>query len=417
MPDSSKKKSKHKHHHHKDDEHKKKKRKKEKSDPKESSKESLIQDPNSGSELSYLLTWGLLKFPQLMDELPLIIASLDGGQLVDIKGLSNVKLRTFLSRLFGKLPLEDSEEGWSKFPSDHDLSVASLSGYLLNELLLSKAIVQPTDLSSSQLRSQKLIPDVLIEILVRTPSLEAELMPLLESLLEGDSVLLSGLEDKKVGDDIAKLLKVMGLIKLTEDGDPLDSDDDDYDVSDLPWSLPPEDDSDKHERVSQVLEFYINAMKSAKDVDSQFKGSTTNVSEAMLSSNHSVSSSHKSDNGTEESLDDSSNDENEDEEGMGFHSKKPHVGPSRPSVQMLQAAQLAAHQFVLEEEEDEDVGPLPVSSSSSSSSVTGSKRYIPAAPTLPMVIDTVGGILTIGGGTTALDGNQDGKKRSLEKDE
>ena len=138
------------------------------------------------SALAAALTWGLLRFPKLLDELPQMMAALDAGQLVNIAGLSNQPLREYLEHLFALLPacLQHSPgDGWYKVEG-----VKSVSGWLLHRLLATGAVVQPSALSAAQQLASRAAPVTLLDALGAHPSLAADVPPLLGGVARGGMV-------------------------------------------------------------------------------------------------------------------------------------------------------------------------------------------------------------------------------------
>jgi hypothetical protein len=158
--------------------------------------QSSYRDVNSPPTLSDVLTWGILKFPELLEELSTIIASLDGGQIINPDSISNKPLGNYLNKLLRLLPLKHLEmQGWCK---DKDSAVISISGHILNELLIAKTIRQPSDLTPSQLLASRSTPAILKDMIQRYPDLLAAVPTLLNNLAEGGVVQLGEMENEEV---------------------------------------------------------------------------------------------------------------------------------------------------------------------------------------------------------------------------
>ena len=175
---------------------------------------SLKKSRKDNGALSSILTFGLISYPDLLDELPTIISGLDKNQSIEIHMISNHELRNFLSILFDLLPLEyRPNNGWSKLKT-----VTSLSGYIMSHLLESKSIVQPGDLSPSQTLSVRLTT-FLLDMVRDIPTLRLELSALLENILLNRSVNIGELENEEVKEKLEKLFLLLGLESSPDDDD------------------------------------------------------------------------------------------------------------------------------------------------------------------------------------------------------
>ena len=150
-----------------------------------------------------------------------MLAALDAGQLVNIDGLTNKDLKNYLEQLFMMLPLKKGEkgEGWRKDPNSNCVSI---SGSVLHRLLSTGAIVQPGDLTSSQQLSARTAPTCLFTILDQHPELVTELVPLLQSIENGQGVQLGGIANKDVRRCLSELFQSLGIRPSSDE----DSDDD-----------------------------------------------------------------------------------------------------------------------------------------------------------------------------------------------
>jgi hypothetical protein len=165
------------------------------------------------SDLAKLLSWGLIAQPKLIGELPSIISAFDANQAINISGISNNSVREYLTELMQLLPVvHDDDCGWSK-----KTDVKSVSGFILNELLKVRAIVQPTELSSSQQKASRIPPVNLQELLGSFPELTAELPLLLEKIIDGDGVQLASIENSDVRHKLCSLMEALGA-EEDEDG-------------------------------------------------------------------------------------------------------------------------------------------------------------------------------------------------------
>jgi hypothetical protein len=149
---------------------------------------------SSSLDLSSFLNWGFLNHPKQLFELPLLISTLDSGQYVELKRISNDSLRSYLSDLMQFLPVEYLDgKGWLK-----NSSTKSISGFMLKEMINLKSIKQPNDLDYSERLSSTKPPIVLHDILLNFPSIKNEFSTLIENLLDGNAVQLNDIEDEEI---------------------------------------------------------------------------------------------------------------------------------------------------------------------------------------------------------------------------
>ena len=168
-------------------------------------------DPSSASTLPAFLTRGLLRHPVLLTELPQMLAALDQGEVVNVGAIRDAGKRTFLHELFQThLPVLETQGGtggWSKQPQ-----IASLSGYTLMDLLSCSAIAQPAKLSPPQLLASRSLPLHLLNLLEAFPQLLPELPALFTSILDGQGVVLDGLENEDIAEALARVFASVGLV-------------------------------------------------------------------------------------------------------------------------------------------------------------------------------------------------------------
>ena len=163
--------------------------------------------------LGLSLTTALLSFPQLLDDFPAIIASLDTGECVNVAGISDTGLRDALTGIMSCLPLQyDPCKGWYKATE-----VTSVGGILLMDLLYAGHIKQPASLSEAESISSRTAPVHLLHLLQKYPALRMEIPGLLDSLLGGQAVQLDGLPDQQLATGLTGLLQALGAIE-GEDG-------------------------------------------------------------------------------------------------------------------------------------------------------------------------------------------------------
>ena len=163
-------------------------------------------------DLSSHLTVALLHFPQLLDDFPSIIASLDSGESVNVEAIQDIGLRDALTNVLRCLPVKyEQHSGWYKLPE-----VVSVGGILLMELLNAGSIKQPSALSEAETLASRTAPLRLLTMLGRFPELRADLPGLLDSLLDGQALQLDGLENQEVADQLTQLLRALGVVETID---------------------------------------------------------------------------------------------------------------------------------------------------------------------------------------------------------
>ena len=316
-------------------------------------------------KLSNVLSWGLLQFPELFNDIPMIMASLDAGQIISPASLDNKPLGIYLEKLLRHLPLKYLErQGWCK---EKDSPITSISGYILNELLLAKSIVQPSDLTPSQLLASRSAPAILRDAVTKYPDLKNDIPVLLSSLSDGGSVQLTGMENREVSKILGGLLTSLG-VKVCESDDENDEEGshtvknsdtvergalvyivDAFKCAEVFNSLGT---CDKSDSVVQSNNFSSSSSSSSSSKEQNSsssskeqnrRGENTNISSKRISKKSDDDSDPSSSSDGEDSSDNDSKDDvdeknKNEEERMVIH----RVGPSMPSSSQLASAQQAA---------------------------------------------------------------------------
>ena len=310
----------------------------------------------SSPNLANVLSWGLLQFPVLFVDFSTIMTSLDSGNIVCLENITDKSLGLYLDKVFKFLPLKfTSGRGWSKDPEN---PIHSLSGYILNELLTLKAIVQPSDLTPSQILSSKTAPGVIKDIMKAYPDLSQEIPAILEDMIGGAEVELGGIENAEIARLLGTFFDALGF-KVGDGSD--NSDDEEAESSSR--RLRPED-----ERGRASLRYMLNVFKSsekfgslknvyAKDPMTQSRSSSSSSSGSSSRANRGAYTATNTKAG---SSDDSSSDHDHadgdadadadadtdaDGDGDGEVSA-PRVGPSMPTAAQFAAAQKAGEVIV-----------------------------------------------------------------------
>ena len=185
-----------------------------KSQKKESKKNMKKSKKNKGEEKSLhrLISQGLLQYPELNTELSSLILAIDRGKEVIVDATSVDGPSRFLSELFESLPLvRKAGDRWALRDGSH-----SVGKHILTHLLKCGSIIQPTDLSPSQIISTRAI-DTVLPLFVEFPTLKTEMILLLEKFLAGEGVSVRGISNETIKAGITSFFIALGSESLTDD--------------------------------------------------------------------------------------------------------------------------------------------------------------------------------------------------------
>lgn len=205
------------HHHHKHkkgDRKEEKKKKDKKSDKKrdrsrnEEERSSKDVDLNIGCLLSVLFS----SFPEMIQEFPSMISSLDCGEGIFTSSIRNEKKRLLIDQIFSKLPLSP-ENGWHKTNMKE-----SIRKPLLRELYYSEFIIQPADMTESMQRSSRFSAIKYLDLLQKHPTIVGELSSVLDVLLNKEHVNIDGIDDQSVAACLKGFFESMNLDFDEDDG-------------------------------------------------------------------------------------------------------------------------------------------------------------------------------------------------------
>ena len=158
-------------------------------------------------ELSNRLSWGLIRFPELIDQFPMIVSSLDQNEYVNINNIRNNELRLFLDNIMHLLPVELNEyRGWSR--SDPDVFVGK---YINRQLLTAGTVKIASTLSQSEAAALRWGAPRVLHILTSFPDLRTDMSGFLQNLLEGNSVQLEDMANESLREELSRFLKAIGL--------------------------------------------------------------------------------------------------------------------------------------------------------------------------------------------------------------
>jgi len=196
----------------KDKKHKseKKSKKDSKSSKKKSSKDKRrksSRDEATESELATILNTAVFTNPKLMNELPLIMKSLDDGEYVDVYSITKKFTRDIVAKLMKHLPvLYDPAQGFYK-----DSINTNVSDYIVRELTKQQIVKAPNELSMSEALASKNVVHKLMELLSNFPDLKGELGGLFGTIIDGHSVQLDSLDNEDIRDGLEDLFRAIGM--------------------------------------------------------------------------------------------------------------------------------------------------------------------------------------------------------------
>lgn len=163
-------------------------------------------------EISNRLSWGLIRFPELIEQFPMIVSSLDQNEYVNVNNIRNSELRLFLENIMQLLPVELNEyRGWSR--SDPDVFVGK---YINRQLLTAGTVKAPSMLSQSEAAALRWGAPRILHILTSFPDLRTDLSGFLQNLLDGNSVQLDDMDNESLRDELSMFLKAIGLEEDTD---------------------------------------------------------------------------------------------------------------------------------------------------------------------------------------------------------
>ncbi len=149
------------------------------------------------------MTWGVINFPHLIDELPELIRSISDGEDIAINEISNIKLRQFFQSL-----IEDFKNLSNKLHlSDH----SRLDDMLINILEKSGVCKDVKDLSVVESLSFRSMVPRLLHILTQFPLMKEEMKSFFENLLLEGAVDLDGVDNQDLKEELVSFLKSLGM--------------------------------------------------------------------------------------------------------------------------------------------------------------------------------------------------------------
>lgn len=306
-------------------------------------KSSVFLQKKETPQLCDALTWGLLQFPELFEDLPLIMTGLDSSQIINPDNMINKKMGLYLSRFFEYLPLKYLER--QGFCKDKNNPTTSMSGYILNELLISKSIMQPSQLIFSQLLSSRYATSLLKSMIVKYPELLNDVPSILDSLAGGDVIQLGGIENKEMKEFLGEFLDSLEVKRNNNVSNNENEENDDI------------NDSRSVSKKNQVLKDTLVEMAGVFRSAEKFSSLRNNMSSSIFSSSLSLISLQSETNAIKRDKQavedicadsnyetcDKKNEENDERASESSSNCKfgPSIGPSLPSSGQLAAAQAA----------------------------------------------------------------------------
>lgn len=146
-------------------------------------------------------------YPSLMEDLPMMLISLDNNNVLNLNCILNDELRNFVVDIMQDLKLElTATRGWSKSQKNE-----SIRQKLVDILINSKSISHPNELSSTESASFRLVLPKVMRLIHLHPDLKFELNFFFENIIDGNEIDLKGIENEIIGEELSKLLLDLGL--------------------------------------------------------------------------------------------------------------------------------------------------------------------------------------------------------------
>jgi hypothetical protein len=169
-------------------------------------------------ELGPCLGAALVKYPALYEDLPVLITALDAGKQVVLDENSSDPLQQIIVRILHVLPTVCSRGAvWAKG------DCRSLRDFILSTLLTSKMVVQPQEMTQHERLAVKSCQE-LVRIFETNVEILPDLISLLDNLLDGEGVDLSGLDNLTLRDQLTSFFAALeilsgedGVFQLSED--------------------------------------------------------------------------------------------------------------------------------------------------------------------------------------------------------
>ena len=143
----------------------------------------LLKSPGEEemTSLPNALNRALLLRPQLLNEFPEMIAAIDVGEYVNLQNIRDDEKRIGLMEVFSHLPVE-VQPGKGYFKSE---KVRSVGGFLLMDLLSSKAIKSPSKLNTIE---SSTAPLKILNMAMEDPAFLAKVSRAMGKLIRGSSI-------------------------------------------------------------------------------------------------------------------------------------------------------------------------------------------------------------------------------------
>lgn len=314
--------------------------------------------------LGDVITFGLLSFPVLHSELPTMINALDENRGIMTINIDDKELRSYLDNLMTYLPVKHIErEGWCKdndqLTSNSDErghNSASIRSYILNELLKSGAIVQPSDMTSNQSHSSRFTASKLLNIASKYPSLIPDIQPILSSIYDGGAVNIDELDNEEVSEMLGDFLSSLGLKNSNNDDSDSNSSSSEDSEEEEGYQIPS---TAITQDIRSRLKYFVDSLDSYnKYLQYHNKQHNANANDQSVQrieqDNDSIASSDSESGDNAKSVDSTHQSDPMSEEAVR------RIGPSLPAFQhSLQQSRYSIHE---DEDEDDidhsvDIGP------------------------------------------------------------
>jgi hypothetical protein len=177
--------------------------------PKKDKKEKSQKKCNPEDKLWVELKTAFVEHPELVEQIPQILASLDTGQTISTHAITDKGVRSFLEYFLSRLPVDgNAAVGWC-------WRGTSTRRFILDSLLHAKCIKQPATLDEAELISSRAIP-VLWNILSTFAELKSDIKTILGILLDSGAIDVDNIDNEDVRDLLENFLIKLDLEKQEE---------------------------------------------------------------------------------------------------------------------------------------------------------------------------------------------------------
>lgn len=180
-------------------------------------------DAASKSLLHKRLCYALTFHPSLLQDFVSMCDCIDKREYINVQGISNESMRLVLADIFDDLPLLDyiPSMGYAK---KQDVNTP-IQDVLFNRLPSKNLVVPLLDIKPSNYKSssqdnstRKIAPMHCIQLLSDFPALRDEILDLLDRLLDGDCIDITGMANEDISSKLKKIFYALDCVYTPKEG-------------------------------------------------------------------------------------------------------------------------------------------------------------------------------------------------------